>query len=256
MRRFSGIVVLCISFTVPAMADIVPYGTASLTYLGTGPAIWLNARDTLQSLTINWLVGVEKLRITSYADNAANPTDLADGGSSLLSGTVAGFCIDFQDFVNPGNTYGVDVDRLRDTPDGPLGPMGELRAGQIAWLLDHNAWGLEMNADAAAAMQLAIWEIVNEKTATTYNVISGKPNSGNFYSTSSKPARAAAQGLLDDMLANYPDGGYSSVGYAGLYSLAKQDFLVSVPVLVPVPGAILMGLLGLGYAGWRLRKMV
>lgn len=256
MRRFSWIVVLCISLTVPAMADIVPYGTATLTYVRTGPGAWLNAQDTLLKVALNWLVGVEKLRITSYADNAANSTDLPDGGSSLLSDTVAGFCIDFQDFVDMGDKYSVDVDRLRDTPDEPLGPMGELRAGQIAWLLDHNTWGLEMDPTAAGALQLAIWEIVNEKTATTYNVLNGSADRGNFYSTGDKPARTAAQGLLDDMLANYPDDGYSSAGYVGLYNLDKQDFLVSLPVPVPVPGAVLLGMLGLGYAGMRLRKMV
>lgn len=247
MGRLSCVVVLCVLFAVSASADIVPYGTGKLTYVGMGPGARVNTQDTLQDLDMTYMVGVEKLRMASYVDNPDNPTDLVDGGSSLTSGPLAAFCIDFQDFVYPGNIYSVDVDMLKDTPDGPLGPMDELKAGQIAWLLDNNAWGLSMNANAAAAMQLAIWEIVNEKKEDAYNI-----RSGNFFSESVGPITTAAQALLDRV----PTGDYSAAGYVGLYSSAKQDFVVSVPVPVPVPGAVLLGMLGLGYAGLRLRKMV
>lgn len=243
MGRLSCSVILCVLFTGPAIADIVPYGSATLTYVGPGPGVKLNAQDTSQGLNITWTVGVEKLQITSYADNAANPADLPDGGSSLLSGTVAGFCIDFQDLVYPGNTYSVNVDMLKDTPDGPLGPMDVLKAGQIAWLLDHNAWGLSMAGADAAAMQLAIWEIVNEKTEVGYNVLSG-----NFFSATPGSITTAAQTLLGSV----PSYVSSAAGYVGLYSLVKQDFVVSVPV--PVPGAVLLGMLGLVYAGVKLRR--
>ncbi|MEN6428944.1 MAG: hypothetical protein ABFE13_26650 [Phycisphaerales bacterium] len=207
----------------------------------------MNARDTIQGINITWVVGVEKLQVASYLDNPANTVDLPGGSSAFPSGDLAAFCIDFQDFVAPGDVYNVNVDVLKDTPDPALGPMGVLKAGQIAWLLDNHTWGLSMPGADAAAMQLAIWEIVNEKTEGTYSL-----SSGNFYSGTDNTIRTAGQSLLNDMVANFPGGGYSAAGYAGLSSLAKQDFVVSVPV--PLPGAVLLGLLGLGYAGVRLRR--
>jgi len=254
MRQLLYVIVLCVFLSAPVVADIVPYGTATLKYGGTGPSAWANAEDTILKISSTWTIGIEKLQVTSYLDNPDNPDDLPGGASSFASDPLAAFCIDFQDFVYPHDTYEVDVDKLADTPNGPLGPMGALKAGQIAWLLDNNSWGLDMDGAAAAAMQLAIWEIVNEKTASTYCVVKDfyhdVDKHGNFFSNSSGPVRDAAQALLDSIPSGLYSSAYSSAGYAGLSNLSKQDFVVRVPV----PGAVLLGMLGLGYAGMRLRR--
>ena len=69
------------------------------------------------------------------------------------------------------------------------------------------------------------------------------PMWGHFY---------AADGFLD------PDGPHGSDPgeYAVAYNDAAQDYYVPVPdtTVIPIPGALLLGMLGMGAAGMKLRK--
>ncbi len=252
MRRVLPVLLFCTLVTVPALADM-PYGSGTLTYIGPGPNAAMTIVDTLQPGISGrtYYTGVERVRVTGYSDNAANPINLPTGVFNPT--TLPAFCIDFQDPVSTGQTYAVSVMVLVDAPDGPLGPMRTAKASQIAWLLDNHTWGLSMGATQAAAMQLAIWEIINEKTASTYDVISTDAVAarGNFYSTTAGQARTDAQALLNDVITNWADG-YSSANYIGLVSGPSADFLVRVPL----PGAVLLGFLGLAAAGLKLRRYV
>ena len=252
MRRFAPCLLLCLVAAAPAVAD--PYGQATTKYVGVGPAQTIRINETdLGVSNLNVYVGVSKLQVSGYIDNAGNPVSVPGGGSQFDGTTIAGFCIDIDDSVRSGNVFDVHVKPLDESPDPFAGPMLGEKASQVAWLLDNNSWSLTMAAADAAAMQLAIWEVVHEGSGA-YNV-----GSGDFYATSwsNTAVQSAAQGLLGDMLTGWTSG-YSFANYVGLSSPlvgteGKQDFVVKV---VPVPGAVLLGILGLGAAGMRLRRSV
>jgi len=165
-----------------------------------------------------------------------------DPGDMVTDGDYESFCIDVWDYAGTGYDYKDVV--LEDAPDYFSGGMGSGKAGKIAYLLDsywNDSYLTGVNANKnAAALQLAIWEIVAEGEATYGLEI------GSFRATDygTNDARTLADTWLSSL-------GTGNVGnYIALTSSTKQDYVVRVPV----PGAVLLGMLGLGYAGVRLRR--
>jgi hypothetical protein len=166
------------------------------------------------------------------------------------------YCIDYQD-VNAGDVVTFTVDELENAPmPGPV--IGTAKADLLkklwAWTGANEAAAL-VTPDGAAAMQLAVWEIVFENTGT-YDVGNGQ---GDFYATSRSDLAATATSWLASA-ASYD-------GQAPIYALVSNDpngyqdqaALLASRFATPVPfppaavaGFALMGAIG-GVAGIKRR---
>ncbi len=254
MRRVVFIVILfCAFIASPVMADL--YGTIMVDYEDVDPfqnvAIWSTNPGLTGGASID--AGVWNL-------NVWNATNTFNG--YLADGQIESFCIDVWDvFLPSGVMY--DMISLDVSPDPLAGPMGDLRAGYLAQLLD-TYWSGSLTNQQAVALQVAIWEIVDEGSQS-----SGDPSpsiwdtsygEGDFYLYNDS-ANSAISSMANDMLdAIVAAGPAMHMGrYIGLSSPQNppgedktnyQDFLVRVPV----PGAVLLGILGLGVVGIKLRK--
>ena len=104
-----------------------------------------------------------------------------------------------------------------------------------------NSYGLN-RAQTAAALQWLIWTTENE----TGGYVNGIAPTGNQVD------------LINDWNALYNESGWTGIGYVRVLQnstrggCAAQDFLYLTPV--PIPGAVILGMLGLAVAGLKLRK--
>jgi len=261
MRKLIFIAVMSAFVAAPAMADHL--GTVNLRELSVSPGTTMTVNSS--GYDGGAWVGVYNIQLSGVAGVPAymNP---------YLTGNVQSFCIDLWDNSytgTPGHPY--DVHTLNQTPDPMEAPggvgMGAARAGYLATLLD-KYWVANLTSNEAAALQTAVWEIVDEARTvapdpTTWNARNDTaggtlPAIGNFYISNDTIANRANQ-----MLAFVAGAGMSPYGsYVGLWDhsidetgpyggLSQwQDYVVRVPV----PGAVLLGMLGLGVAGLKLRK--
>jgi hypothetical protein len=207
--------------------------------------------------------------------------DIAGSGALGIDGDwVAAFCIDICEY-SPSSAMPYGTASLEDAPDPAAGPMGEDRARYLATLLDTywTDWADTGNAVAgavgpftddqvAAALQLAVWEIVDEFntnsiavetidpskwTVTSLTASNGTTAGEQFRATYSSISGVIdlANTMLHEVYLKGLAGQFSGLGnYIALTNADKQDYVVHVPV----PGAVLLGLLGLSAAGIRLRK--
>jgi hypothetical protein len=243
MKRLIFITIMCAFLAAPVVAD--PYGTVQVQYLGYNdpPVLYQTSTVTDSTHGLNGVTGVVtgiyRINLQTYSDNATNPLDLTAGEIAMLQrNRVDAFCIDIID--NPAGSFTpYDVSPLAEVPDAAAGPMGEEKAIDLAELLYVN-WTTTLNASQAAAIQAAVWEIVNEDSGA-YSV-----NDGNFLLTG---AMADAANTLLVNLTGEGQIDYRSY-FVGLTNANLQDFVVKVPL----PGAVLLGMFGLGVAGIKLRK--
>jgi len=219
MRKLMFIAVIAAFIATPAFADIYTVGsTSQVQYTGvTGGTI---------SIGGTWHVSPPAVYAGSY--------NLIVDGVSMQS-----FCIDLED-NSIGSTQTHLVADLEDAPDASMGPMGTTRATQLAELLYEN-WVTGMTAAQLLSLQVAVWEVVADGDGSL------DLTAGSFTATD-----AGATAYLATI-----DGGYAPTQlFVGLVSpwqegeTAYQDYVVKVPV----PAAVLLGMLGLGVAGLKLRK--
>jgi len=221
MKKIAFIAAVCALVGTPALADIYTVGsTSEVTYTGvTGGTIYISG---------SWYTG-----------------SVAAGSYNLVVDSVSmqSFCIDLQDTSTTAKqTYLVNA--LKDAPDPTYGPMGPTKATGLAELL-HENWVPGMTAADLLSLQVAVWEVVTDYDGTAGSL---DLTNGNFMASDT----GAATYLLDI------DGGYAPtwlfVGLTSPYKVgdpAYQDYVVRVPL----PGAVLLGGLGLVAAGRKLRKL-
>lgn len=171
---------------------------------------------------------------TSYTSVYAGVYNLKVDGVAMQS-----FCIDLQDLAST-NTHTYEVKALKDAPDEGFGPMGQAKAAALSELLARNWDDIGSSDVAAAALQLAVWEVVSDFGTAGYGL-----DEGTFKTTSYVDEVNA---LLGSISGTIPATDYF---FAALSSGCHQDFVVRA---VPVPGAALLGFLGLGTAGMKLRR--
>jgi hypothetical protein len=120
--------------------------------------------------------------------------------------------------------------------------MNSAKAIDLAELL-HVNWTGNLTAARAAGIEAAVWEIVNEDSGT-YNV-----STGNLQVYNNAAVVSAANDMLSYLTPDLQQVDYRGE-FVGLSSTAYQDFVVKTPL----PGAVLLGFLGLGAAGMKLRR--
>jgi hypothetical protein len=245
-KRMIFLSVLCALVAAPAMAD--PYGTADVKYAGLYKTKIVGIHDTSLGVHGGVYAGLYKLQIDNAVDTGGDPLEFK--GYGKLDDTV-GFCADIFNYAS-STLSKYSVVPLNEAPAGsPEGAMGETKAKLIAELLDQNWWGKgPMTALKAAALQAGIWEIINEADGNLLDVASG-----DFY-LYNNPGNV--RGLANSLLGGISSG-VDHYRYIALShpldppedpKVMNQDYLVRVPV----PGAVLLGLLGLTAAGVKLRR--
>lgn len=231
-------------------------GTVSVKEMSIGPNLIMTIHETgATSDGYQVYVGLQNISVMPYGTTPV-PQILRDNN---LIGNSATFCVDIWDWSS-GSYSPYDMVPLSSAPDPGAGPMNDTRARRLAELLDeHWTQGVTLDNITAAALQASIWEIVNESdtlTPSQYNV-----NSGQFWlngGTGSASPQVQARDLANTWLQSLSAEGTSPANYLALTSPSHfnpsgrqdQDYLVRVPV----PGAVLLGFLGLSAAGLRLRR--
>jgi hypothetical protein len=154
--------------------------------------------------------------------------------------------------------------------------MGSLRAGYLATLLntywDQDNWSSVTSRTfdlgggpavysanrVAAAVQAAVWEIVDEfNTDTTgWTGDTVVPTGWNVKSDLFRVSGdATVQNLANAMLSSVVGTGPSSfANYWGVSNSRDASHYQDYVVRVPAPAAVLLGMLGLSVAGLKLRK--
>jgi hypothetical protein len=234
-----SVTVLCLG-AAPAMADL--YGTLDVEWKGLIRG-YSNLRITSPfelAMYTESNVGLHLLKLGALDTTGATHTLPAN--SYLVEGLVQVFCIDLDDGI-PVSTREYNAVSLDSAPDYASGAMGDAKAKYIAQLLNTNTYGTDYDA---AVVQVAIWEILHD------DIGSWDTTTGNFYldtggNTYGEAAIAsAANTMLSGLSQASSFSQYTAISQSGRDA---QDF-----VLVPTPAAILLGILGLGVAGLKLRK--
>ena len=192
----------------------------------------------------------------------------ADAFADLGGGTWQTFCIERSEYVNPPSFYYADINTFAAAggaggQDGNLGPNGEstdsldsrtaylyqnFRLGTLQTVYDYQGQGRGAHADA---LQHAIWYLEGEIGAVSgmardlYNEAVEATNIGLLYDGSAPDANVTWTGLGRVAVLNM----WGDVNRTAF----QQDQLVMRGV--PVPGAALLGMIGMGTVSWLRRRM-
>ena len=240
-----SLLVLCLS-TAPAMADL--YGTVDVGYneLIRGYSTLSLTYQGASQIHTEFSIGLHSLDLGAL--NTTGASDPLPSNSFLTEGLVQAFCIDLaQGFPIPTSVtpaYPYLAVSLDEAPN-PGGPMGEDKAKYIAQLLNTYTYNTAFDA---AAMQVAIWEVIYDPAGSWDTTASN----GNFFLDTGTNAygESAIASAANAMLSGLSQAS-SFDQYTALSANSKdgQDFVV-----VPIPTAVLLGILGLSVVGIKLRK--
>jgi hypothetical protein len=163
--------------------------------------------------------------------------------------TFQTFCIEETEYIYPNPTTAAAV--FNDNAVyGGVGPVGDPISVGTAWLYSEFAAGTlsgyayygtsTARKASASELQNAIWYLEEEGGSLSTN-----------YTNLLKGEFGTSSGIADWRADNY---GQYAVKALNLYEIGTGALRQDVLVMVPLPGAILVGLIALGIAGLKLRK--
>jgi len=194
------------------------------------------------------------------------------GPFPLGTSSITTFCVEREEYVNSGWTYKAEVNTggklgwstaiknnseiahgyLEAYGGDPLDPRtAYLYTGFLYGTLTtgYNVGTTYTHAEFAGGLQAAIWRIEQEVGSTYDGVVSGNALTlANLYWTEANNAKWTTLGNI--RVLNL---------YHNTDSALAQDQLVEVPPGTPggfpVPGALVLGAIGLGLVGWMKRRL-
>ncbi len=216
------------SITISSIAADPGFRTGRVSYTPGG--IGGNPANTVQNLNI----GRFKL---SGVDNA-----------TMKAVTFETYCIDIFNYLHTG-TFEIQTFALADAT----------KQAQVQKLLGHTAGFIDAagtlaaQKDTSAAIQMAVWEIINEAGTSGYSLGTGQFRIDGSYGTVNPAARSMAQDYLDTMAGWAQPSGY---GYRMMTALnpqtnQRQIFLAAG---VPEPSAWALLIAGFGAVGSAMRS--
>lgn len=148
------------------------------------------------------------------------------------------FCLEPHEAALLNTSYNFTVAPLEDADSSSIaGGIGSTKATRIAQLFGQFAPNLAipMTATEAAALQVAVWEIVSEATTNSFNLLTGNsfftpPASSDFNAVLN-----TAQGYLNDV-GTADSSAPRARGLEALTVNGNQDFLVQTISSAPEPG--------------------
>ncbi|MDP1661036.1 MAG: hypothetical protein Q8L55_03890 [Phycisphaerales bacterium] len=218
------------TLAVAAFAGTTFADTVNATFTGVSPGQSVTMR--LSGNNINTSAGA-----FNFVRTADNPGTLAG-----FAPTFQGFCIDLTEYVQVNHSYSWTTRALADSPTSNAGPMGAANALAMGRLFATRFNGLATasnQAQAYAAFQIAVWEIVFDN---------GLDLSDGSLKCTNAPSGTIA--LAQSWLNTLGTGaGWSLIAIDDLPGTAQghQGY-----VLVPAPGAA--ALLGIGWLAVSRRR--
>lgn len=209
--------------------------TVNLQFSHTGSG--RNVRMTVGSNSFNCFAG-------QLVHNFSNGTGAAGG----LTGSRITYCSDLlQHVTSSTSTY--TVTGIQNLPGGA--GMGAAKAQAIYDMYAYaNGSQFGADADMAAAFQLAIWEVIfdyNAGDSSSLNLASGTLKAKNTDGSALSASVLAKAALLFSAIG-------SNAAQTGLMGFASGSYQDQIVQIVPIPAAALIGLAGLGLAGYARRR--
>jgi hypothetical protein len=221
------------TMTVAALAGTTLADTINARFTGVSPGQTVSVR--YDGHNMNTQAGV-----FNFLRSASNPGTLPG-----FAPTFQGFCIDLTESVSNGHDYSWSTYSLANAPTSDAGAMGATRAARLGRLFANQYAALATaasQAQAYAAFQLAVWEIVHDSGLDL--------DHGNFkVNNAPSGTEALAQSWLNNLgsgqgwnLIAIDDASNDCDGHQGY-------------VLVPAPGAAALVGVGLVASGRRRRRV-